>query len=162
MRTSSGKKLTAMPRSPQVVKALGDVAFWQAWLGLADWTIDVRVLSIAHASYLSSPANVRWVAASRRATVRVVHPGHDIVDGLNDVIPFEYMLVHELMHIVLAPLDDAMRKERSDDYGRLLEVAIEQPVDRLARTLVMLRRGEALDAAGANATLIGVREQVTP
>lgn len=111
------------------------VRAWQQRLDLQDWTISVAVV---RASELrpKTLGNVRWDLDKKTAQIRVLDPADyqmSFPDTLKDI---EFTVVHELIHLELAPLfADQHRTEanrRDEEYT----------VNHLADALLKLDRSK--------------------
>ena len=105
--------------------------WWASFLGISDWIIDIWVVRGFRVP--DHYAEVTWEIAKRRATVSLMDPD-DLPPG-NDPYDMEQVLVHELLHVVLAVWDEGTKDEKINR-----DVAIEQPIERLSQSLVGMRR----------------------
>lgn len=123
----------AFPTEDALQEALD---WWCAQLGLSDWAIDVQRKRACEMP--EAYARVHWTLPHRRATISMIRASD--VTATADPMDEEQTLVHELVHVCLAALDDSTDMAAGTDQYSL---CVEQPVDRLAFALVNLRRGKA-------------------
>lgn len=105
--------------------------YWMAELGLGAWSIDVHRVAAAELQGLY--AQVHWTISRRRATIKLLSTGQ--LRESDDPMDEEQTLVHELLHVAFSALQDSSKLEGMAD-----DVFSEQPIDKLAFTLVNLRR----------------------
>jgi len=107
--------------------------FWQPLLRLADWNIELEVLTMDDMN--GTYGNATWQMPKREAAVRLADPK---TFGRNTVVrDSEVTLVHELFHIVTAGICDKLDGDFTRQEG---EVFIEQPTEATSKALVWLRR----------------------
>lgn len=117
-----------VPLSDDDISAL--LAYWVAQLPLADWTIKVRIvagleLGRDHArAAVAEPKNV--------AVIRLRDP-RDTDPDEAEVYDPEIALVHELLHVALAPFMDCPKDSHKD-------IRQEQTIHALSKSLVSMRR----------------------
>ncbi|RPJ39961.1 MAG: hypothetical protein EHM35_00825 [Planctomycetaceae bacterium] len=112
------------------------LAWWKPYLGLSDWEVQIFIVSCA-----DMDGN-----ALARSRTRAHHKELDIEIGTWESRCFrsrnrcdmELDLVHEMMHSVFNPL--MLLAGESLDGGILEDLALEQPVEMLARSMIRLRR----------------------
>jgi hypothetical protein len=105
------------------------LAYWQLLLRLRDWRIDI-VLTDVQDLGPGRLARVDWALIQKHATVRLLDPA---ADAAHDDL--EMSLVHELIHLHLAPI--------GVEDGTAEDMAQETAIEMLAGALVELRRGGA-------------------
>lgn len=98
------------------------LAYWQEKLRLQDWIIEVK---FARAREMDGEyaAQVNWTLSKKMASVKIL----DHIDFPNDVMgarDMENDLVHELLHLHLAPISDHFGNG-SELYSTFEEQAIE-------------------------------------
>lgn len=98
---------------------------WQRRLKLQDWDISVKI--IPHRESEDSWGSVRWNLQEKFADIKLLDPA----DQSSSMRPYsmEETLVHELLHLHLAPLDVSEAKG----------LAQEQAINAIARALVNLK-----------------------
>lgn len=104
------------------------MALWKGLLGLSDWRIQVTT-----ARYIrGAAADITYYWTLRRAVLRISEAlAREGRQGFDDL---EQVVVHELIHLWLAPLFERIGKDEA-----LVNVA-EQGINALAEALVRLRR----------------------
>ncbi len=86
---------------------------WQKRLGLEEWSLSVRVVRQAEIDRNSWGA-AEWDADARTGTISVLDPRDYNLKGGELKLDMECTIVHELVHIQVAPLaarDEQMREE---------------------------------------------------
>ena len=106
---------------------------WQKRLGLEDWKITVTLVRATELRP-KTLGNIHWDLDKKTALVHVLDPA-DYKLPFNDMLKdMEFTLVHELIHLELAPvLADLQRT----DANRRTE---EHSVNRMAEALLQLER----------------------
>ncbi len=112
----------------QLEKAL---AKWQKILRLMDWKIDISIERGRYFSNQESQAEVEWYIQNKRAVIKILDP-IDYEDALDEQ-DMELSLVHELLHLHLAPFD-------TFESGSQEEIALEQCIEMISMALVNLER----------------------
>ena len=103
--------------------------YWQDFLGLLDWHIEVRVLR--HFEIGSDVGGSTYVNRLREIAVVNIQDPRDLNPALIWIErDTEITLVHELLHVLI----------RGDEPDGGSSEEQERYIDRLARCLVMLRR----------------------
>lgn len=120
-----------MKRKPELVEK------WVGILGLQNWKLDVFFECRPEDLFTEdSVGSVRYNETSRSARIRILSreaaPHDDSIYSYDE----EKTLVHELMHLVLLPLDDT----DNDLQNRI----VHQLVDSLAVALVVANRKETV------------------
>jgi len=110
------------------------LAVWQHRLNLDDWNISVAVV---RASDLKprTLGNIHWDTGSKSAVIRVLDPVDYTLKGQAMLRDVEFTVVHELIHLELAPVLSPL--ERTDANRRDEEHA----VNHMADALLKLDRG---------------------
>jgi Zn-dependent peptidase ImmA (M78 family) len=93
---------------------------WQQRLGLGVWRINVR-----WSSFKTEHGNVEFDSLHRIATIGINRPKH-----LPEPITVEYVLVHELLHLVLVELE-LVEKSKKDTKDMVLERVVNQLTNAL-------------------------------
>jgi hypothetical protein len=111
------------------------VWYWQRRLNLQDWKISVVV---AHATELkpNTLGNIHWDNSNKTATLRVLDPADYDLPALAMFDDLEFTVVHELIHLELAPV---LSKFDRDEANRREE---EHAVNQMAEALLKLQRGK--------------------
>lgn len=109
--------------------------WWCRLLGIGDWRIEVAFVPERALFSRGRMAEVAWNANNRDAAIKMLRPA----DSDSETYDMERVLVHELVHIVLA-LNTGLLKDSVVSDTIENSVAVEQPVESLARALVGLAR----------------------
>ena len=116
-----------------------ELAFWKRLLHLEQWDIVAR---IARGNGLDLPEQVQgrcnWTISRHEALIRIMNP-IDWDKGIIFPQDMEATLVHELLHLHLAPFDN-FKSDTAEDN------ALEQAIHHLSLALVSLRRAGKVDA----------------
>jgi len=107
--------------------------YWQKKLNLQDWHIDVG-LSPATGLRPHTLGNVHWDLDKKTATIHVLDPADYQMQWQAMLRDMEFTIVHELIHLQLAPMLSEMK--RSDANRRQEEHA----VNDMAEALLQLDR----------------------
>lgn len=105
---------------------------WQKILGLNDWDIKPGIYRANQMETEGNEAECDWVLRKKTAIIRVLDP----IDYPENILwpqDMEESLVHELIHLHIAPFDVSKS-------GSLEETAMEQAVDQLSRAFIRLKR----------------------
>lgn len=115
-------------------------AYWQALLRIQDWDVEVKIVrrpEFTNAIDCMGECNT-W-RIKKRAVIHLLHPEDHAIFVKNSkfVTPhdMEVTLVHELLHVALAPVTMDTVKADSPE-----SIAEEQFIDALSRALVHLYR----------------------
>lgn len=106
---------------------------WQKLLRLQDWHVKVYVKRDRDLMLGKKAGVCRWTIAKKMAIIQVLDPTDYDPDTPWEQ-DMELTLVHELLHLHLAPFDNF------EDSP--LETAVEQAVESISEGLVTLRRAQ--------------------
>lgn len=109
------------------------VQYWQRQLRLSDWVVEVKILRGRDMSGPGRAAECNYHLESKSATIHLLDPVDQHPLSLTTDRDHEICIVHELLHLHVAPFDpqpDTLQQKMS-------EVAIEST----AQALVRLNRG---------------------
>ncbi len=124
-----------MAKATKVVsEAEGYVAHWQEVLGLQNWRI---VIDATDNRSSTSIAITCWAANYRRAEITInlsVNEKYFREENLSR------SMLHELLHLIFAPLGDVAADEITGTAKRLLEIQEEVVVDTLANIIWRMAR----------------------
>lgn len=100
------------------------LAYWQEKLRLRDWRIETEITRERNFINVDCNAEIRYNLPNKTAFVHIVDP----ID-FDDVFKqdMEWLLVHELLHLHLAPIGDE-------------ETPVEQAVESITYGLIKLER----------------------
>ena len=118
-------------RRSAYVEATELLAYWQQKLGLQSWRIGVVISHVLPVPDSEAAIEIVWENEVARLTI--LHPDSYEASCLLEEQDIERAVVHELIHIVLDPIEP---KDRQSLDWRVFEAA----VDRLARAMVAARR----------------------
>lgn len=110
---------------------------WQERLGLHDWAITLKINCRQDEMELGEVAGeTEWAESIKSASIKIIS---EKVYG-ERIVPydFENILVHELLHLKFALIDQKITSYESDVAYQVRH----QLIDDLARALVMAKRGE--------------------
>lgn len=110
--------------------------WWQRALGLDAWSIEIRRARGFRMG--GNYGSCKWCLAGRRAQIKLVH--HEDLAPESDPQDDEVTIVHELLHIVFAALDDKLRPKGPEISDVEDAICVEQPIEWLSLLLVALRR----------------------
>ncbi len=95
--------------------------YWQEKLRLQDWIIEVKI-SRAKELMQDTCACVHWTLSKKMGSIKILDP-IDYPDDVMGVRDMENDLIHELLHLHFAPIND--RLNDNDFYSMFEEQAIE-------------------------------------
>jgi hypothetical protein len=101
---------------------------WQHRLALEDWNITVTVSRVADLKPRTL-GNIHWDLKTRTATIRVLDPADYTLTGAAMLRDIETTVVHELVHLTLAPMldrTDANRSAEENAVNRITENLLRQ------------------------------------
>ncbi len=133
--TSTSSELLAPERSQLVERFASErLWLWQKRLNLEGWKVSV-VVSRARELKPKTVGNVHWDRDRKTAVIRVLDPADYHVSFSEMLHDIEYTVVHELIHLEMAPvLSDLQRTEEN----RMEE---EHAVNHMTEALLKLDRG---------------------
>jgi len=107
---------------------------WREILGLSDWDIKITISRAKEMFSEDTQAGVNWVLRKKTALIKILDPIDYKVSGTTFwEQDMEQSLVHELMHLHIAPFDNS--KE-----GSLEDICVDQVCDIIAKGFVKLKR----------------------
>lgn len=92
---------------------------WQKRLGMDDWHISVRVVRQASLEK-NTWGNAEWDAEEKTGTIKVLDPADYNLKGGDLKLDMECTIVHELVHIQVAPFDSPNENMREDVVNRIM------------------------------------------
>lgn len=111
--------------------------YWQKKLRLQDWIIEAKI-SRSKEMIEGVTASVNWTLNKKMASVQIL----DHIDYPDDVMgtrDMENDLVHELLHLHFAPINDHFSND--DETYHMFE---EQAIESITSGLINTERNEAL------------------
>lgn len=103
--------------------------YWQEKLRLQDWIIEVRIAR-SEDMMESVSACVNWTLSKKMAIIKVLDP-IDYPDDIMGVRNMEDDLVHELLHLHFAPINDHF-----GGRGKVYNTFEEQAIESIASGLI--------------------------
>lgn len=107
-------------------------AEWQQILGLQDWDVKPGIYRASRFNVAEAQAECNWTLKKKTALIRILDPT-DYPENIMWPQDLEQSLVHELLHLHMAPFDDTKS-------GSPEEIMMEQATDLIAKALVRLKR----------------------
>jgi hypothetical protein len=99
---------------------LGDqLKSWQKRLGLDDWTMTLQVVRQSEIDP-NAWGSSHWDVRAKTATIQVLDPRDYNLKGADLRLDMECTIVHELVHIQVAPLGPADAGVREDVVNRIM------------------------------------------
>jgi hypothetical protein len=113
------------------------IGYWKPLLGISDWGIELGVKPAIDVCNRGVAAS-RWILSRRIGWVDLSRTDSRKDDAMPD--DTEMSVVHELLHIAFAAWHEFTEETiRANSFSD--NVCCEQPIDQLAETLVLMRRG---------------------
>ena len=107
--------------NPLEVRLVDQMKSWQKRLGLDDWTMTLQVVRQGEIDP-NAWGSSHWDARARTATIQVLDPRDYNLRGADLRLDMECTIVHELVHIQVAPLEP--------HGGQVLEDVVNKIIDR--------------------------------
>ena len=108
---------------------------WQKKLNLEDWKVSVLVVRNSDLKP-KTLGNIHWDGDKKTAVIRVLDPADYKLEGEAMLEDMEFTVVHELIHLELAPVLSPLQR---NDANRMEE---EHAVNHMAQALLDLDRGK--------------------
>lgn len=108
---------------------------WQQRLRLADWDVEVKIVARRDISSSCIGGEVEWLLDDKTANIKLL----DVDDYPKDALrpsDMEKTLVHELLHLLVAPFDAPS--------GTAEALAQEQMINAVAGALIQLSRDSGI------------------
>ncbi|MGB9457497.1 MAG: hypothetical protein WCB12_15725 [Bryobacteraceae bacterium] len=109
------------------------LSVWQKRLNLSDWKISV-VLSPAQDLRPETLGNIHWHLYQKTAVIRILSPADYRLPAKQMLEDMEFTIVHELIHLQLAPLLVDFKRSDANHYEE------EHVADYMAGALLQLDR----------------------
>jgi hypothetical protein len=93
--------------------------FWQKRLGLEDWTMTLRVVRQTEINP-DAWGTAEWDPTAKTALINVLDPRDYNLKGAELKLDMECTIVHELVHIQVAPLAARNDHDREDVVNRIM------------------------------------------
>jgi hypothetical protein len=119
--------LCSSAMNPLEMRLVDQLKSWQKRLGLDDWNMKLQVVrqnEIDPNSWGSS----HWDVRAKTATIQVLDPRDYNLKGADLRLDMECTIVHELVHIQVAPLGTAADVQvREDVVNRIMTALLNRP-----------------------------------
>jgi hypothetical protein len=99
---------------------------WQKRLGLEEWRIALHVVRLP-ALDKRTWGNAEWDTDTKTGTINVLDPRDYNLKGSELKLDMECTIVHELVHIQVAPLEAADENEREEIVNRIMTALLNRP-----------------------------------
>ncbi len=99
---------------------------WQKRLGLEDWNIALRVVRLSELDKRTW-GNAEWDPGTKTGTIRVLDPRDYNLKGSELKLDMECTVVHELVHIQVAPLEGNDEGAREEVVNRIMTALMNRP-----------------------------------
>jgi hypothetical protein len=99
---------------------------WQKRLGLEEWKIALHVVRLSEIDKRTW-GNAEWDAAAKTGTINVLDPRDYNLKGSDLRLDMECTIVHELVHIQVAPLEAPDENAREDIVNRIMTALLNRP-----------------------------------
>lgn len=99
---------------------------WQKRLGLEDWNISLHVVRL-NALDKRTWGNAEWDADAKTGTINVLDPRDYNLKGSELKLDMECTIVHELVHIQVAPLEAPDENAREEIVNRIMTALLNRP-----------------------------------
>lgn len=100
--------------------------FWQKRLGLEDWDIEIHLVRQKQLDRRTW-GNAEWDPDRKSAIISVLDPRDYNLKGSSMKMDMECTIVHELVHIQVAPLDARSEQVREDVVNRIMTALVNHP-----------------------------------
>ena len=118
--------LSCLAKNPLESRLDRQLKFWQKRLGLEDWNLSLRVVRqqvIGNDSW----GTAVWIPETRSGVVNVLDPRDYNLKGSELKLDMECTIVHELVHIRVAPLQASDAGEREEAVNRIMTAVMNRP-----------------------------------
>jgi hypothetical protein len=114
--------------NPLEMRLVDQMRSWQRRLGLDDWNMTLQVVRQSEIDP-NSWGSSHWDVRAKTATIQVLDPRDYNLKGADLRLDMECTIVHELVHIQLAPLGpaDVQVQEREDVVNRIMTALLNHP-----------------------------------
>jgi hypothetical protein len=99
---------------------------WQKRLGMEEWRLTVRLVRQWNLDK-NTWGNAEWDPAEKTGTISVLDPADYNLKGGGLRLDMECTIVHELVHIQVAPLDARDENVREDVVNRIMTALLNRP-----------------------------------
>jgi hypothetical protein len=112
--------------NPAELRLVDQMKSWQKRLGLDDWTMTLQVVRQSEINPNAWGA-AHWDVHAKTATIQVLDPRDYNLKGDNMRLDMECTIVHELVHIQVAPLDAPDVQVREDVVNKIMAALLNHP-----------------------------------
>jgi hypothetical protein len=109
--------------NPLEMRLVDQLKSWQKRLGLDDWSMTLQVVRQSEIDP-NSWGSSHWDLHAKTATIQVLDPRDYNLKGADLRLDMECTIVHELVHIQVAPLGPADAQVREDVVNRIMSALL--------------------------------------
>ena len=110
--------LSCSAMNPLEMRLVDQMRAWQKRLGLDDWNMTLQVVRQSEIDP-NAWGSSHWDIRAKTATIQVLDPRDYNLKGADLRLDMECTIVHELVHIQIAPLGQADAQVREDVVNRI-------------------------------------------
>ncbi len=99
---------------------------WQKRLGMDDWRLNIRLVRQSNLEK-NTWGNAEWDPNLKTGTISVLDPVDYNLHGADLRLDMECTIVHELVHIQVAPFDAPNENMREDVVNRIMTALMNRP-----------------------------------
>jgi len=99
---------------------------WQRRLGMDDWRLTIRLVREKDLDK-NTWGNAEWDPNQKTGTISVLDPADYNLRGAELRLDMECTIVHELVHIQVAPFDAPKENVREDVVNRMMTALLNRP-----------------------------------
>src|SRR5580658_7158433 len=118
--------LSSSAMNPLEMRLVDQLKSWQKRLGLDDWNMTLQVVRQSEIDP-NAWGSSHWDARAKTATIQVLDPRDYNLKGADLRLDMECTIVHELVHIQVAPLGDTSLEAREDVVNRIMTALLNRP-----------------------------------
>jgi len=118
--------IACFPMSPVESHLDRQLRSWQKRLGMEEWRLTVRLVRQWNLDK-NTWGNAEWDPAEKTGTISVLDPADYNLKGGGLRLDMECTIVHELVHIQVAPLDARDENVREDVVNRIMTALLNRP-----------------------------------
>ena len=111
--------LSCSAMNPLEMRLVDQMRAWQKRLGLDDWNMTLQVVRQSEIDP-NAWGSSHWDIRAKTATIQVLDPRDYNLKGADLRLDMECTIVHELVHIQIAPLGQADAQVREDVVNRIM------------------------------------------
>jgi hypothetical protein len=112
--------------NPLEVRLVDQMKSWQKRLGLDDWNMTLQVVRQSEIDP-NAWGSSHWDVRAKTATIQVLDPRDYNLKGADLRLDMECTIVHELVHIQVAPLGPADVQVREDVVNKIMTALLNRP-----------------------------------